>query len=470
MYKPGCSDTNKPNPFENAERFVIVQYIFNDFTLVIPPSTKIRIYPSVKEKVKSNLAKGFGPKRAVFSVENEVGGVLNAVNQSVLPSIKNAYNQSSKQKSAKQAPDPLLQLIKEQHEDNTNGVPVIRKVLSDENSYTILLYTDRILNNIANFCCTQNSKFKSAFNLDFTFDLFQNPPCFALITSYSNTSVQTKRAPHKSPELLGPILITHFRSENVVKTLFDAMLHDCPGLKAFLQVVGADGERSLTNAALNTFERALLLLCYKHEKDNVTTACNKLKLSESNKKGIINDICGSSFETGLLDCCSFQDYDAKVKELTTKWNKDEETKKFAAYFAKNKQDEFKYHVCSAAVNNAEVCDLRNKFYNNGCESKNNLIKCWQNYGKVDLLQFKKSYVEITSCEENNVAKAFLGLEGPYTVREEFAHLCKSYSEFRSCDRTEMEEFKKKCTNTIVDVDAYKSVKEYDIGRLVRKER
>ena len=53
---------------------------------------------------------------------------------------------------------------------------MIKLILFDANSYTIILMTDLAVQNIANFCCTENAKYKTSLNFDFTFELLEEPP------------------------------------------------------------------------------------------------------------------------------------------------------------------------------------------------------------------------------------------------------------------------------------------------------
>ena len=67
MYKPN-STLDKLNPLGNAERYAIIQYVFTNFSVVIPPTSDVRVYPSVKSMVRKNLDRGIRPKRAVHQV------------------------------------------------------------------------------------------------------------------------------------------------------------------------------------------------------------------------------------------------------------------------------------------------------------------------------------------------------------------------------------------------------------------
>ena len=89
----------------------------------------------------------------------------------------------------KKIDDTLEQLIEKYQEDAKNGQKVIQTFQPNEFSYDIVLYKERIVKNIANFCCSDIAIFKSPLCFDFTFDLGKSPPYFALVLTYQNTSL-----------------------------------------------------------------------------------------------------------------------------------------------------------------------------------------------------------------------------------------------------------------------------------------
>ena len=84
---------------------------------------------------------------------------------------------------------------------------------------------------------------------------------------------------------------------------------------------------------------------------------------------------------------------------------DEEIKKFARYFKKQRENTIKYHVIKGTVNACKLNDDQDKFYNNSIDSMNKLLKHWQNYKKIDFYAFAKEYEELVPCQESDVLKA-----------------------------------------------------------------
>ena len=125
------------------------------------------------------------------------------------------------------------------------------------------MFNDRIINNLANICCTNNPSYKAPLAWDFTFDLGKNPPYCALVLTYRNITLLIKGT-KQSPLMLGPILICHKKNQRSVKLLCDTLLDQCPGLGPNLKVLGADGENSILNQGCYAFPFAILLLCIYH--------------------------------------------------------------------------------------------------------------------------------------------------------------------------------------------------------------
>ena len=88
--------------------------------------------------------------------------------------------------------------------------------------YDIILFTDRVTNNIANFCRTNHGSFKSSLTWDFTFNLGKNPPYYASVSTYRNTTLLCKETKN-SPVILGPKLIYHEKDDRSVKLLCDTI-------------------------------------------------------------------------------------------------------------------------------------------------------------------------------------------------------------------------------------------------------
>ena len=177
-----------------------------------------------------------GKTQSVLKRSHEVtekrGGVFKASSASEIPKTNQAYRISKI--ARKPSDDSLKQVIKNKHQDDRNGNSIIQKMQSNSFSYDVVVFNDRIVKNIANFCCTNGINLKSAFCFDFTFDLGNNPLNYVLL--FQNISL-IKKTTKKSQAISGPILICHKRHENSVKLLCDTILDNCPELSLNLKVI-----------------------------------------------------------------------------------------------------------------------------------------------------------------------------------------------------------------------------------------
>ena len=132
LYQSGKKCTNPNDPFRACERFAIIQYQFKNKEKEIKPAKRCCIYPSVKEKIRDNLKKGSGPKKAVFQTQKDLGGLDNISNKSYIASTKLAKNLSRSIRENRENTDPLKALVERQHQQGTTGHPVIRRITIDE--------------------------------------------------------------------------------------------------------------------------------------------------------------------------------------------------------------------------------------------------------------------------------------------------------------------------------------------------
>ena len=429
---------------------------------VLLPCENTRVYPSVRDKVSTNLGKGLCPKRAVFEAEREAGGMENAKNTSLLPKRSQAYV-INKAKVAAKEEDPLRKLLMKQREEGSTGHPIIRRISCDIDSYTIVLFTDRMVDNIANFCCSHRAGFLSAYSLDFTFELGDY---FVLVTTYKNTSLFVKKST-RSPTLLGPVLLCHKKDEHAIKVLFDVILENCRGLEHSLRVIGMDGEKAIGNMACLSFPAAVLLLCMKHAKANITEKLKEFSdLTEDEKAEIFEDIFGSSMSLGLVHAHSLSVYDERASLLLTKWKRlSPSHREFVKYFSTYKLEQFRYHVCKAVVKASEVVDCPEFYYNNMVEFINKLLKLWQGKKQIDCLKFAEQIQDLAASQESDILRAFMGLQSPFVPREEFKQFKLNFNtQYSNLETSKKEKVRNKLLNAIIDPQEYNSVRSHSAGR------
>ena len=141
---------------------------------------------------------------------------------------------------------------------------------------------------------------------------------------------------------------------------------------------------------------------------------------------------------------------------------DEELKEFARYFKKQKENTIKYHVIKGTVNACKLNDDQGKFYSNSSESMNKLLNHGQSYKKTYLYPFAKEYEELVQCQESDALKGYLGLKGPYEVREEFKNNMRNFNtEYASLSAPEIAKLKELLLNVAVKPKAYTSIMKFE---------
>ena len=78
----------------------------------------------------------------------------------------------------------MKQFLIKQRKESRAGYPVIKWILFESNFCTITLTTDLAVLNIANFCGTENAKYKKSLNFDFIFELLTESTFYAVVSTY----------------------------------------------------------------------------------------------------------------------------------------------------------------------------------------------------------------------------------------------------------------------------------------------
>lgn len=109
---------------------------------------------------------------------------------------------------------------------------------------TVMLFTDRQLNNIVKFCCHRRPNQISELGVDLTFQL---APFYVLVTGYKNTILKVKGTDCQ-PCHIGPIMICLTKEETTNLSFIHCLTHEIPGLSEHLHATKTNGERALINA------------------------------------------------------------------------------------------------------------------------------------------------------------------------------------------------------------------------------
>ena len=87
----------------------------------------------------------------------------------------------------------------------------------------------------------------------------------------------------------------------------------------------------------------MLLLCTKHVEDNVRKSLPNV-LSEKKKEEILPEIRGIKVVKGLIDTFDIDEFNAKLANLYTMWDCEENLSSFKRYFQRYKENDLGYHV------------------------------------------------------------------------------------------------------------------------------
>ena len=123
-------------------------------------------------------------------------------NKSPLPTRKQAYNENYKLTRIPNSDDPVKSLIAKQRADSLIITEIIRKIMFDDESFVVLLFTDCMINNTANFCCNNTDQFLSPFYMDFTFEIGH---FFLLVSTFKNSTLLSKGSTC-CPSLIGLVM------------------------------------------------------------------------------------------------------------------------------------------------------------------------------------------------------------------------------------------------------------------------
>ena len=179
-----------------------------------------------------------------------------------------------------------------------------------------VLASNRQLNDLKRFCCNQK-EFK-LLTVDPTFDI---GTLNVTPISYQHLLLETRNE-GKHPTLIGPVLISEKKTEEIYSTFCSTLKSLEPGLSN-LMAFGTDGEKALENAFNLNFERSVHLLCEIHLKKNIERKLIALGIQGATKDNIISDVFGHRkgevYEIGLSDAASENDFSQQLAILEKRW-------------------------------------------------------------------------------------------------------------------------------------------------------
>ena len=416
----------------------------------------VRTKASTKQSI-AEKAQQYGPKRALFQVTKEAGGVCGVDSTGTLPRNENQvkYIKKKQQEPGPANKDPLASVMELQ---KTTFCGFIREIVCNDLP-TVILFTDRQLDNIVKFCCHRRPDQVSELGVDLTFQL---GPFYLLVTSYKNTVLQVKGT-NRHPSCIGPVMICLTKEETTYLSFIHRLNREIPGLSEHLHATGTDDERALRNALAAGFRHAAPLLCYIHSERNVRAKARKLGLSSV----LVERICQDLYRhgSGLIWSSSRQEFDVRAAALMEEWETLERSEKggppmFAEYFRAHKLDDMQARMSRFVMKGLGLGDK--PYQQNIPECINDMLKDWSNFVPQDMDKFIVSLYDFVESFDQEEELAWFELSDKWEICPQFQqHLAnKSHGEMTPEERKSfMEKVYKVCPDPV----AYRRCRSFKFG-------
>ena len=413
----------------------------------------IRTKESTKVKT-AEKAEQFGPKRALFLARKEAGGICGVESISSLPRNKKQVEYLARKPAERASKDPLASVLELQ---KTTFPGFIREVVCNDLP-TVMLFTDRQLNNIVKFCGHNKADQVSELGVDVTFQL---GPFYLLTTTFKNTVLRVKGA-NNHPSFLGPVMICMTKEETTYLSFIHCLNREIPGLSEFLHATGTDDERALTNALAAGFRHATPLLCYIHCQRNIKEKCRKLGLSSA----LVSRICQDLFKarTGLVWSNCQDEFDKNATAVMEEWETLERSEKvgppaFAEYFRTHKLDDMRSKMAAYVMKDLGLG--KKPYEQNVPESVNDMMKDWTKFVPQDMDKFIVTLYDFVQSFDQEEDLAWFQLSDKWEVCHQFQqHLPKkSHAEMSPEERKSVLQ---KINKVCLDPVAYKRCRNFKI--------
>ena len=310
--------------------------------------------------------------------------------------------------------DELSVLIRNQKE-----IDFIKEIGITKASYFAILYNNRQLTDIEQFCCEEKNPVP--LGIDTTFNLTD---LWLTDTSYRNLRI-VKVRDAKHPVFLGPCMLHFTKDASTFSRFFLGLNAGNPGLRE-LKAVGVDMEAAIFDGFEANVPGIKRLVCVRHIKARDEVKANKL-LEKTGKSAsvkakckidVINDIYGerngSCFEYGLAESHDENDFNAKLNELKEKWNK--LIPGFFDWFVLKRQKMFISSVIDSARKDLNVEGL---YYQNDVESLHSVEKCIQEYTKEDVITVIQNLSKLCDRQDVEEIRALYG-SGSYVLTQQYS--------------------------------------------------
>ena len=225
------------------------------------------------------------------------------------------------------------------------------------------------------------------------------------------------------PIMMGPLLVHQ-------KVAFNYFCSTLVGLhKGLKQILafGTDGDKALVS---HNFPFAAQLRCFLHFKKNVEQKLRELgipsQISQEYIANIFGKKVGNTYEEGLVDSCSVQQFNERFEIFKNLWDTREMSfapasgPRFYHYFQQYQADVVRYHMRKDLRESVGLGCPPSKFTTNASESINAAIKRKVDYkesGWPELTDKMKQFVE---SQRDEVIRALSG-RGQFRLEHKYSH-------------------------------------------------
>ena len=245
--------------------------------------------------------------------------------------------------------------------------------------------------------------------------------------SYQNLLLERKST-SKTPIFVGPVLLHYKKDEHTFKDFLNKLKLLRPRLQDIISV-GTDDVNALQGCLPKASERSLRF--FRHFRQNVEDMLSRADIKGASASHYVWEIFGKaanngSYEAGLLDNDSDNEFDAMLASLRPVWESRENSSKLFGYI-KQRSDMMKKNMIAKVRREAgllsmsECVDVPVKFYTLEAESTNNRIKAKK---KRRASGFMGTIEAIRAIDEEQQEDFALAVAGLYyedlRLREEFA--------------------------------------------------
>jgi len=181
---------------------------------------------------------------------------------------------------------------------------------------------------------------------------------------------------------------------------------------------GTDGDKAMVEALSHNFPFLIQLRCFLHFKKNVEQKLRDLGIPSHLVQEFVADIfgkhVGNTYQEGLVDSCSLQEFDERLENVKVLW--DEREKPFAPtsgprfhrHFVQYQADVVRYHMRKDLRESAGLGSPPSKFTTNASESINAAIKRKVHFKESEWPEFNKEMKQYVESQREEVIRALSG--------------------------------------------------------------